>query len=163
MILFLFAFGSRMLRDWLSLINCFQFPMEVSVDCSLGLGLSYTHTHTRTRREIQKLTTTKHIQQPTQPAPSDVLAYTAIFSPTTSTPAALKSFASNARKGSLRMSIAEYLMQKWYLADSLPQLVVVKTKKEKAVVNPYLDFWAWSSRYSPPAQTPIHITHRTPS
>jgi hypothetical protein len=79
------------------------------------------------------------------PSQADVQAYINIFLSTTNTAAALKGFASNAKKGSIRASAANYLLTKRYLhPDLAAKLNIPKAKKPPA--NLYFDFWAWSSR-----------------
>ncbi|KAI6088453.1 hypothetical protein F4821DRAFT_89234 [Hypoxylon rubiginosum] len=104
---------------------------------------------------------------PPPPRP-DTEAYLSIFDPATSTPAALKTFLSNAKKGSLRAEIAAYLNAKRYLHPSLaaqltiPKRVAAKKKKSSASTtsastdntvnnnavppNPYLAYLNWSAR-----------------
>ncbi|KAI4866357.1 hypothetical protein F4820DRAFT_261882 [Hypoxylon rubiginosum] len=96
-------------------------------------------------------TTTSSDNKPTPPLPlpsplpvvlpppprPDTEAYLSIFDPTTSTPAALKTFLSNAKKGSLRAEVAAYLHAKRYLHPSLaaqltvPKRAAKKKKKKK--------------------------------
>ncbi|KAI1764915.1 hypothetical protein GGR53DRAFT_292744 [Hypoxylon sp. FL1150] len=94
---------------------------------------------------------------PPPPRP-DIEAYLSVFDPSTSTPAALKTFLSNAKKGSLRAEIAAYLNAKRYLHPALAaQLTVPKRAKNKNAANstnnpnavppnPYLSFLYWSAR-----------------
>ncbi|KAI1140751.1 hypothetical protein F5Y05DRAFT_374739 [Hypoxylon sp. FL0543] len=86
---------------------------------------------------------------PPPPRP-DTDAYLAIFDPTTSTPAALKTFHSNAKKGSLRAEIASYLLAKRFLHPSLATTLTIPkhTKKSpnKLPPNPYLTFLSWAAR-----------------
>ncbi|KAI8958608.1 hypothetical protein F5Y11DRAFT_33209 [Daldinia sp. FL1419] len=92
---------------------------------------------------------------PPPPRP-DIDAYLSIFDPGTSTPAALKTFLSNAKKGSLRAEIAGYLQSKRYLHPALAsQLTIPKQNKSKnknttnsnaVPPNPYLTFLYWSCR-----------------
>lgn len=69
-----------------------------------------------------------------------------MFSSTTTNPVnSLKSFKANAKKESLRSSIADQILAKRYYSDSLPSI----PKPSKAMIktplfNPYLDFWMWS-------------------
>ncbi|WYZ39068.1 hypothetical protein EsH8_III_000982 [Colletotrichum jinshuiense] len=82
------------------------------------------------------------------PPPADTEAYIQIFLPNTSTPSALKSFLSNAKKTSVRFEVASRLAALRYVHPALAAaLAVPKAKKPSSVpANPYLDFWAWSSR-----------------
>ncbi|KAI1466587.1 uncharacterized protein F4812DRAFT_434801 [Daldinia caldariorum] len=93
---------------------------------------------------------------PPPPRP-DIDAYLSIFDPATSTPAALKTFLSNAKKGSLRAEIAGYLNSKRYLHPALAsQLTIPKQNKSKnksgsnsnnnVPPNHYLSFLSWSCR-----------------
>ncbi|KAJ4403412.1 hypothetical protein N0V82_010657 [Gnomoniopsis sp. IMI 355080] len=88
---------------------------------------------------------------PLDPPPkSDIDAYTTIFLPSTLTPSALKALASNAKKGSIRASVAAHLAAKRYLhpAAVAQQLHIGKKKPTAKDVppNPYYDFWEWSCR-----------------
>ncbi|KAH8908075.1 hypothetical protein BR93DRAFT_967925 [Coniochaeta sp. PMI_546] len=79
------------------------------------------------------------------PSPQDIEAYINIFLSSTNTTASLKGFASNAKKGSVRLSVANHLQAKRYLHPALTaKLSIPKAKKPPP--NPYFDFWAWSSR-----------------
>lgn len=78
---------------------------------------------------------------PSPPPPTDIEAYTSIFSSTTSTDKALKAFASNAKKDSIRARVAQNLLDKRTFPSTVP---VPKLKQPQT--NPYLDFWAWSCR-----------------
>ncbi|KAI1779355.1 hypothetical protein F4818DRAFT_247839 [Hypoxylon cercidicola] len=103
---------------------------------------------------------------PPPPRP-DTEAYLSIFDPATSTPSALKTFLSNAKKGSLRAEIAAYLHSKRYLHPALTaQLTIPKRAPKKkqspspssssssssaanandVPSNPYLAFLNWSAR-----------------
>ncbi|KAB8342776.1 hypothetical protein FH972_022374 [Carpinus fangiana] len=73
----------------------------------------------------------------------DIEAYTAIFASTTSTAAALTALTSNAKKDSLRASIAANLIPQRLF---LPNIKIPKRKPVTAHQNPYLDYWAWSCR-----------------
>ncbi len=79
------------------------------------------------------------------PPTADIEAYISIFLPSTSTASALKGFISNAKKGSIRQSSANYLQSKRFIHASLPQLAAL-SKAKQAPPNLYLDFWAWSCR-----------------
>lgn len=94
---------------------------------------------------------------PLDPPPrQDVDAYTSIFAPHTLTSSALKALGANAKKGSLRSSVAAHLLHRRYIHPSpaARHLHIPKQKKDKAtspaaagpLQNPYLDFWAWSCR-----------------
>lgn len=52
---------------------------------------------------------------------------------------------SNAKKGSIRLSVAAHLADKRFIHPSLAQQLTVP-KKKTAPPNPYFDFWAWSCR-----------------
>lgn len=85
-----------------------------------------------------------HLQLP-HPSKPDIEAYINIFLSNTSTAASLKGFASNAKKGSVRASVAAHLQAARYLHPALAsKLAIPKTKKP--LPNPYFDFWAWSAR-----------------
>ncbi|KIW81714.1 hypothetical protein Z517_04740 [Fonsecaea pedrosoi CBS 271.37] len=104
------------------------------------------------------------------PPPADIQAYISLFDPTRSAANSLKSLAANAKKGSLRATVAEYLLSKRYLDASIsvpkfkPSPVVVavavaaqqdgsnqqpsssrtSSKTTTRHENPALDFWAYS-------------------
>ncbi|KAI1401492.1 hypothetical protein F4819DRAFT_326682 [Hypoxylon fuscum] len=89
------------------------------------------------------------------PPQQDTDAYLSIFDPATATPSALKTFLSNAKKGSLRAEIAAYLHAKRYLHPALAaQLTIPKraaAKKPSAAnnkvpPNPYLTYLNWAAR-----------------
>ncbi|EFQ26823.1 uncharacterized protein GLRG_02643 [Colletotrichum graminicola M1.001] len=90
--------------------------------------------------------------KPLDPPPrADIDAYIQIFSPTTSTPAALKSFLANAKKGSVRAAAAAHLLARRHVHPALADALAVPRVKSPAAAaalppNPYLDFWAWSCR-----------------
>ncbi|KAG8529736.1 uncharacterized protein KY384_005217 [Bacidia gigantensis] len=70
------------------------------------------------------------------PPQADTEAYTTLFSPTTTPQKALKAFASNARKYSLRASSATYL----HSQRLLPSHITIP--RSKAHINPAYDVWA---------------------
>jgi hypothetical protein len=72
-----------------------------------------------------------------QVSSADITAYSSIFSPTTDTSKALTAFTSNAKKGSPRETVAQYLSSR----RIEPQFKVPKSKNH---VNPYYDLWAQS-------------------
>ncbi|OAL40635.1 hypothetical protein AYO20_00371 [Fonsecaea nubica] len=99
------------------------------------------------------------------PPPADIQAYISLFDPTRSAANSLKSLAANAKKGSLRATVAEYLLSKRHLDASIsvpkfkPSPVVAaaqqdgsnqpppSSKSSKTTTrheNPALDFWAYS-------------------
>ncbi|KAI1091990.1 hypothetical protein F5B19DRAFT_483595 [Rostrohypoxylon terebratum] len=79
------------------------------------------------------------------PPRADIEAYLSFFTPTTTTASALKSLHSNAKKSSLRLSIASYLLSKRFLHPTLPHLSIPKLgKKSTAPPNPYLQYLRWS-------------------
>ncbi|KAK4192543.1 hypothetical protein QBC35DRAFT_424201 [Podospora australis] len=85
------------------------------------------------------------LNHPPPPTPEDIKSYISIFSPATSTPAALKAFLANAKKNSIRHAVAEYLCGKRFLSASIPEAPKVKPPSlPKLPVNPSYDFWAWS-------------------
>ena len=74
-----------------------------------------------------------------QPPPSaDIAAYTSIFASNTVTSKALIGLAANAKKGSIRASVASYLQTQRRLPSTLT------IPKSKLHINPYYDFWCWS-------------------
>ncbi|KAJ4417576.1 hypothetical protein N0V85_001804, partial [Neurospora sp. IMI 360204] len=87
------------------------------------------------------------------PPQADIESYISIFLPSTATASALTAFQSNAKRSSIRLRAATYLLSKRYIAsDDHPlgnQLNIPKTKKDSKTplpCNPYFDFWAWSCR-----------------
>lgn len=81
------------------------------------------------------------------PPKADIEAYTTLFLPTAHPASALKALASNAKKGSLRASVAAHLLSKRYIHPSPAcSALHIPKKKKPANNNPYLDFWAWSCR-----------------
>ncbi|KIW53659.1 hypothetical protein PV05_09207 [Exophiala xenobiotica] len=90
------------------------------------------------------------------PPAGDIQAYMALFDPTKSAANSLKSLSANAKKGSLRATIAEYLLSKRYLDSSVtvPKFKIPSSTssqpqngaKSVATIghqNPALDFWAY--------------------
>ena len=77
------------------------------------------------------------------PAEEDILSYILIFSSATSTVKAIKSFAANAKKGSLRAAIAKHLQSKLTMPNPHSGLVL-PSKQRRGFTNPYYDLWAWS-------------------
>ncbi|PNS21024.1 5-formyltetrahydrofolate cyclo-ligase [Sphaceloma murrayae] len=73
------------------------------------------------------------------PPTADITAYTNIFASTTSTPSALRALLSNAKKLSLRHTIATHL-----LSLHLPHPTLSIPKLKVPHPNPYLDLWTWS-------------------
>lgn len=94
------------------------------------------------------------------PPPSqDVEAYTSIFASTTSTPKALIGLDKNAKKDSVRASVAHHLTS---LRQLPSQFKIPKLKTPHP--NPYYDYWRWSCRAlewaGPNAETVrIHHSH----
>lgn len=84
------------------------------------------------------------------PPTSDVQAYIALFDPTKSAANSLKSLAANAKKGSIRASVANYLLSKRYLNSGItvPKFKIAPAKDGSTTTqgheNPALDFWAYS-------------------
>lgn len=70
---------------------------------------------------------------------ADIDVYTSIFSPKTDTSKALVAFASNAKKGSPREWVAQYLQSR-----RIPP--PFKIPKSKTHINPYYDIWAHTCR-----------------
>ncbi|KAB5560043.1 hypothetical protein GE09DRAFT_1115430 [Coniochaeta sp. 2T2.1] len=80
------------------------------------------------------------------PSQPDIEAYISLFLSTTNTASSLKGFASNAKKGSVRLSAANHLLSNRYLHPSLATTKLAIPKAKKPPPNPYFDFWAWSAR-----------------
>lgn len=93
------------------------------------------------------------------PPSDDTSAYVAIFDPSKPGANLMKGFKANAKKGSIRAGVSEYLMSKRYVH---PSIVIPKSKRGSA--NVYTDFWAWScfslQWAGPDAGTAeIHLSH----
>ncbi|KAI0010908.1 hypothetical protein F4779DRAFT_271014 [Xylariaceae sp. FL0662B] len=88
--------------------------------------------------------------QPLPPPPpprADTEAYLAVFSPYTSTAAALRTLGANAKKHSLRAAVAAHLEQRRFIHGALAStLAIPRVRNASVPPNPYLDFIAWSSR-----------------
>ncbi|KAI0124695.1 hypothetical protein BJ170DRAFT_470911 [Xylariales sp. AK1849] len=109
----------------------------------IGLG-SANGLHAWYRAQLDPSTEPSKAPESLSPPPkADTDTYNQIFAPQTATPNLLKTFSLNAKKASLRASIASYLLSKRYLHPSLSQLQVPRAKN--APPNPYLDFLSWSS------------------
>ncbi|KAI1324594.1 hypothetical protein F5Y16DRAFT_380720 [Xylariaceae sp. FL0255] len=82
------------------------------------------------------------------PPHQDVEAYLSIFSPSNSAPTALRNFASNAKKASLRNEIGAHLIAKRYIHPSYHSTLnkLPRAKSRPAPSNPYLKFLSWASR-----------------
>lgn len=111
-----------------------------------GTGPGHQDTPTTTTTTTAPTTIT-----PLDPPPrQDIDAYTSLFAPETLTSSALKALGANAKRDSLRASVAAHLLHRRYLHPSpgARHLHIPKRKKDKAPAppNPYLDFWAWSCR-----------------
>lgn len=84
------------------------------------------------------------------PPPSDIEAYIALFDPTKSAANSLKSLSANAKKGSIRQSVAVYLLSKRYLdpAITVPRFKIQPRTDTMGSMsgheNPALDFWAYT-------------------
>ena len=83
------------------------------------------------------------------PPATDIQAYISLFDATKSTAKSLTSFSANAKKGSLRATIAKYLLCKRYLDRSItiPKYKPSASQRIAGVKNhenPSLDFWAYA-------------------
>lgn len=89
---------------------------------------------------------------PTAPLPPppqpDIDDYIRIFRPSTLTSSALKALGANARKASIRSSVAAHLAAKRFIHPGAAHLNIPKKKPAAKDVPPniYLDFWEWSCR-----------------
>ncbi|KOS22057.1 hypothetical protein ESCO_002364 [Escovopsis weberi] len=88
----------------------------------------------------------EHGQSRDQPPSPDVEAYISIFDPASSTSAALKNFATNAKRDSIRSEAAEHLARKRYLHPAVAASLAVPRCKSPPSHNPSFVFWAWSCR-----------------
>ncbi|OCL08765.1 hypothetical protein AOQ84DRAFT_317881, partial [Glonium stellatum] len=75
------------------------------------------------------------------PTPADITAYTNLFASTTTLQTALTGFLANAKKASLRASIAAHLSSNLLTTPALP---LPKKSKHHPHTNPYLDIWTWA-------------------
>ena len=75
------------------------------------------------------------------PPTLDIAAYISLFDPSKNPANTLKGFLSNAKKDSLRSTIATYLTSKRYTHPSLPPT----PKRKTPHLNPYIDFWSYAS------------------
>ncbi|KIW63528.1 hypothetical protein PV04_08523 [Phialophora macrospora] len=78
------------------------------------------------------------------PPVTDIQAYIALFDPTKATANSLKSLSANAKKGSLRATVAGYLQAKRHLDPSITVPKFKPSATAKAHQNPSFDFWAYS-------------------
>lgn len=91
------------------------------------------------------------------PPPQDIEAYTSIFASTTSTPKALIGLEKNAKKDSIRASIASHLTS---LRQLPPMFKIPKLKTPHT--NPYYDYWRWSCQqleWAGPHADTVQIRH----
>ena len=75
------------------------------------------------------------------PSPADISAYIALFDPSKAAANSLKGFAANAKKDSLRASVAQHLQARRYLHTSIPSAPKLKTVH----ANPYIDFLSYAN------------------
>ncbi|ETN41667.1 uncharacterized protein HMPREF1541_03603 [Cyphellophora europaea CBS 101466] len=79
------------------------------------------------------------------PPPADVAAYVGLFDATKAPAAALKGFAANAKRGSLREGVAKWLTTRRFVAVGVPAVAKLKADGNgKWYVNPYAEFLAWA-------------------
>ncbi|POS76737.1 hypothetical protein DHEL01_v204871 [Diaporthe helianthi] len=86
---------------------------------------------------------------PPPPPRPDIDDYIRIFQSSSLTSSALKALAANAKKASLRASVAAHLASKRFIHPGATHLNIPKKKKPTASHVPpniYLDFWEWSCR-----------------
>ncbi|ORY18953.1 hypothetical protein BCR34DRAFT_552997 [Clohesyomyces aquaticus] len=77
------------------------------------------------------------------PDPSEITAYTKLFSPTTHLPSALRAYQFSAKKNTLRKSIADHLTSRYQ--NTAPGLLPSKKQSQSHPhINPYLTFWTLS-------------------
>ncbi|KAH6647097.1 hypothetical protein BKA67DRAFT_663443 [Truncatella angustata] len=116
-----------------------QVQHVIGLGAANGLHAWYRYPSAPPPEKQQKLGPSDFLPPPPKP---DVETYLQIFDPKTATPNILKSLSSNAKKNSLRASIAAHLLGKRYLHPALPQLQIARSKA--APPNPYLDFLTWA-------------------
>lgn len=86
---------------------------------------------------------------PLDPPPRpDIDDYIRIFQASSLTSSALKALGANAKKGSIRSSVAAHLTSKRFIHPAATNLNIPKKKPAAKDVPPniYLDFWEWSCR-----------------
>jgi hypothetical protein len=135
------------LSQWTGMLDTFEHTIQNAFSLPENDGTvyeaeSFRMTLSEIQNELQSGKYKYHYRSHGQPVivpVSDINAYTSIFSSTTSTDKALKSFASNAKKGSPRESVAHYLLTKRLMP---PTFTISKLKKEH--LNPYFDIWTFS-------------------
>ncbi|CEJ93549.1 hypothetical protein VHEMI09129 [[Torrubiella] hemipterigena] len=81
------------------------------------------------------------IGPPSQP---DIDAYVTIFKPQAAAEAALRNFTTNAKKGSIRASVAQHLSPRRYVHPDYTSQLTVSRSKKPVPYNPYFDFWEWA-------------------
>ena len=79
-------------------------------------------------------------QQIPAPPALDIAAYNDIFRPTTNTAKALKALSANAKKDTLRASIAQHLLALYQPPAG------ITIPKNKSHINPYFDILAWTNQ-----------------
>lgn len=118
-----------------------QVQHVISLGAANGLHAWYRDPSAPPPEKQQKLQASDFLPPPPR---LDVDSYLQIFDSKTATPNILKSLSSNAKKNSLRASIAAHLLEKRYLHPSLRQLQIPRSKTAPA--NPYLDFLSWACK-----------------
>ncbi|KAI8941556.1 hypothetical protein NX059_002771 [Plenodomus lindquistii] len=79
--------------------------------------------------------------EPQYPTPSEISAYTTLFSPSLSLPKALNSYTSNSKSHSLQSLISRHLSSLYHNTSPTPLL---PSKKPRVHKNPYYDHWIYS-------------------
>ena len=74
------------------------------------------------------------------PTSADVAAYISLFDPSKSSANSLKGFLANAKKDSIRASVAQHLSSKRFVQADLPST----PKRKAAHPNPYIDFLSYA-------------------
>ncbi|KAK9776370.1 hypothetical protein SCAR479_06982 [Seiridium cardinale] len=116
-----------------------QVQHVIGLGAANGLHAWYRDPSAPPAEKQQPLQASDFLPSPPKP---DIETYLQIFDPKSATPNILKSLLSNAKKNSLRASIAAHLLSKRYLHPSLPQIQISRSKT--APPNPYLDFLSWA-------------------
>lgn len=78
------------------------------------------------------------------PSQPDIDAYVTIFKPQAAAEAALRNFTTNAKKGSIRASVAQHLSPCRYVHPDYSSQLTVPRSKKPVPYNPYFDFWEWA-------------------
>ena len=148
--------------------------LERSTDCATGTSTVMASTYA-SLLPAGLITAYRTDAQLGHPPPADIEAYISTFAPAVHPSKSLTSFAANAKKSSLRASIAEHLLATRLVDPTLAPPSSAKKKKKTpstaaSASNPALFFWAWTCRAlhwagplppSSPSIPPRSVAHPT--